>query len=122
VISESTIEPATVSDIVTRVEALYRDGWRLAQIGCTRTADGAEINYSFDKALTLRTLRVTLKSLQETLPSVSRVCFPAFHYENEIHDLFGIPVDGMAIDYKGDFYRKAHPAPFAKPPEEKKDV
>jgi ech hydrogenase subunit D len=28
-------------------------------------------------------------------------------YENEIHDLFGVPVDGLAIDFKGNFYKTA---------------
>ena len=36
----------------------------------------------------------------------------ALLYENEMHDLFGINVKNMAIDYKGTFYRTAVKTPF----------
>ena len=40
--------------------------------------------------------------------------FPAaFLYENEIHDLFGIAIEGINHDYNGKLYRTAVEAPFA---------
>ena len=39
----------------------------------------------------------------------------AFIYENEMHDLFGIPVRGMNIDYKGTLIRTAVRYPFGMP-------
>jgi ech hydrogenase subunit D len=36
-------------------------------------------------------------------------------YENEIHDLFGVPVDGLTIDFKGNFYKTAVKYPFGSP-------
>jgi len=40
----------------------------------------------------------------------------SFIYENEMHDLFGIPVRGMNIDFKGTFIRTAVKYPFSQPP------
>jgi ech hydrogenase subunit D len=34
-------------------------------------------------------------------------------YENEIHDLFDIQVDGMAVDFHGNLYKTAIKHPFA---------
>jgi ech hydrogenase subunit D len=40
----------------------------------------------------------------------------AFIYENEMHDLFGIQVRGMNIDFKGTLIRTAVKHPFGQPP------
>jgi len=39
----------------------------------------------------------------------------AFVYENEMHDLFGIRVRGMNIDFKGTFIRTSIKYPFSVP-------
>ncbi len=57
----------------------------------------------FDKEYRFENLRLVLQE-GGTLPSISAVYFGAFIYENEIHDLFGIMVTGMNIDFKGTLY------------------
>jgi len=100
-----------MDELVPRTEQMKKDGCRLVQIGCTKVGDDYEINYTFDKDYVLTNLRITIK--QDTvLPSVSSVYFGAFVYENEIHDLYGIKVAGMNIDFGGHFYRTTIKQPF----------
>ena len=106
-----TILPVTIEDLTSKVKMYFEQGYRLVQIGATKT-DVFEMNYSFDKAYELVNLKVTLSSLDTAIPSISGVYWNAFLYENEIHDLFGIPIDGIAVDYKGNFYRTSVKMPF----------
>jgi ech hydrogenase subunit D len=55
---------------------------------------------------------VQLTANDLVLPSISGVYFSAFLYENEIHDLFGISITDIALDYKGKFYQTAGKFPF----------
>jgi ech hydrogenase subunit D len=42
------------------------------------------------------------------------VIYPgAFLYENEIHDLFGVTIRHIAVDYLGTLYRTALMTPFS---------
>ena len=54
----------------------------------------------------------------EILPSISGICFAAVVVENEIQDLFGITISGLAIDYEKHFILAADaPArPFCRVP------
>lgn len=90
------ITPAT---LVAGVQALRTEGWRLVQIGVTKLGDQFEVNYSFDRDRIFKNLRITMPVAGARLPSVSGVYWCAFLYENEIHDLFGLAFDGMAIDF-----------------------
>ena len=112
-IEEQPLIPVTVERLVPEIQALRTDGWRLVQIGVTVVGDTFEVNYSFDRELHFRNLRLTVSSTNARLPSVSGVYFCAFLYENEIHDLFGISFDGLALDFKGSFYKTAKHFPFA---------
>lgn len=102
--------------LVTNVLRLRHDGWRLAQIGVTKIGDTIELNYSFDRALKFQNLRLTAPAAGLRVPSISDVYWCSFLYENEIHDLYGIDFDGLAVDYKGSFYRTAQKFPFATSP------
>jgi ech hydrogenase subunit D len=84
-------------DLLKEVKKYKDDGFRLVQIGAT-TADGFELNYSFDK--------------EAVIKSVSGIYWNAFLYENEISDLFGIKIEGIAVDYGGNFYRTSVKSPF----------
>ena len=93
---------------------MKKEGNRLVQIWCTGVEEGYEINYSFDKDYKFQNLRILIK--QDTVvPSISGVYWGAFIYENEIHDLFGITVAGMNIDFKGTLYKTAVKYPFSIP-------
>jgi len=99
-------------DLVKKVSEMSAFGYRLIQISCTKTVLGIEINYSFDKNYEFINLRLTLSAPDETIPSVSKVYLSAVLYENEMHDLFGVKVEGMILYYKGYFYRTSVKTPF----------
>jgi len=106
-------------ELVGAVAGLRAMGYRLVQICCTTLPDAYEMNYSFDRDYRFKNLRFTVKTGEE-VPSVSCIYWNAFLYENEIHDLFGIPIANIVIDYRGTLYRTRIPTPFktaAKPAE-----
>jgi len=101
-------------EVLSRAADMSQQGYRLAQMHCTTLKDQAlpyEVNYSFAKDLELYNLRVVLGE-QEILPSISEIHPAAFLYENEIHDLFGVKVENMSIDYDGRLYTTTVPTPF----------
>ncbi|MGB8309112.1 MAG: NADH-quinone oxidoreductase subunit C [Methanoregula sp.] len=109
---QQTTIAVSIDELVSRTAQMKKDGCRLVQIGCTKLGDDFEINYVFDKDYVMTNLRITAK--QDTvIPSVSSVYFGAFVYENEIHDLYGITVSGMNIDFGGQFYRTTIKQPFS---------
>jgi ech hydrogenase subunit D len=107
-----TIVPITVGEIVSKAEQAKKAGNRLVQIGCTKIGETFEIIYSYDKDYQLSNYRVTVRQ-EEEIPSISGVYWGAFVYENEIHDLYGIHVKGINIDFKGTFYKTAIKHPFS---------
>jgi len=112
---QQIIVPTEVGKLIGGVERFRNEGYRLVQIGCTKVGDLYEINYCFDKDYHLEVLRITIGADTE-VPSISGMYWNAFIYENEMHDLFGIQVRGMNIDFKGTLIRTAEKYPFSKPP------
>jgi ech hydrogenase subunit D len=115
-----TVQPQTttiidVGKLVGSVEHFRNEGYRLVQIGCTKTGDLYEINYSFDKDYHFENIRIIVSADTE-VPSISGMYWNSFIYENEMHDLFGIQVRGMNIDFKGTLFRTAVKFPFSQPP------
>jgi len=107
-----TITPISVGDVVAKAEEAKKSGHRLVQIGCTKIGDDFEILYVYDKDYALLSYRITVKA-DVTIPSISGVYWGAFVYENEIHDLYGLTVTGINIDFKGTFYKTAIKHPFS---------
>lgn len=105
------IRPVAVGDLVGEIQKMKDEGRRLVQIGCVKT-DRLEISYSFDRDYELVTLRLEIPDTETPIPSITGVYLAAFHYENELHDLFGVQVEGIAVDYKGKFYRTTVKTPF----------
>jgi ech hydrogenase subunit D len=99
--------------LLARVRDLREQGWRLVQIGATPLGETIELNYSFDRASKFLNLRLSLPAATAHVPSVSSIYWCAFIYENEMHDLFRVRVDGIAVDYKGKFYKTTVPYPFS---------
>ena len=52
----------------------------------------------------------------DEIVSISDIYAPAYLYENEMHDLFGITVKMMSMDYHGNLYRIKNRAPYRKEP------
>ncbi len=111
-IPEQAIEPIGVEALVEKVREKKQQNWRLVQIGATRLPDQFQLTYSFDLESRLVSLRVHLPAANPRLPSISSIYGCAFLYENELHDLFGITVEGLTVDFKGNFYQTAVKFPF----------
>lgn len=108
---QATVDVA-LNDLIREIEGVHADGYRLVQIGCTDIGEAYEINYSFDKGYHLKNLRLTVTPDVE-IPSISGLYWGAFVYENELHDLYGIQVIGMNIDFKGTFFKTAEKYPLS---------
>lgn len=111
-LEEQPLESVDLPKLIGRV-AFYRDqGYRLVQVSCTKVEEGFEITYSFDRDDSFQNVRVVAPREAE-VPSISGIYWGAFVYENEMHDLFGVDVRGMNINFKGNFIRTAVKNPFA---------
>lgn len=112
---EQPIEVIGIETLMDRVAAKKIEGTRLVQIGCAVVEGTNEITYSFeDRDHRLTNLRIVVEP-GGTLPSITPVYWGAFVYENEIHDLYGLTVTGINVDYGGHFYATKVPFPFAAP-------
>ena len=117
-IESPVIEIIPIESLLEKVRALRDGGFRVVQISATRLTDGVEITYSFERNARLQNLRLHLPGEAPHLPSVSGIFPCVVLYENEIHDLFNVTVEGLAVDFQGKFYRTTVPFPFGstKPP------
>ena len=109
--SEEMISIIGPGSLVPDVLKIKHDGYRLIQICAVKVSNGYELTYSFGKDYDINNLRMTIEPGTEII-SISNIYAPAFLYENEIHDLFGIKIKLKTLDYKGNFYRISESAPF----------
>ena len=91
---------------------------RLDRLEMTRLAvhgdERFEVIYSFVEDTTGRIVSLRLNiARDEQVPSVSELFPCAFVFENEMHDLYGVHVTGISIDFQGGFYHVHYPQPMA---------
>jgi ech hydrogenase subunit D len=106
------IEPGALRD---RAQQLRDAGFRMVQVGAARLPEAVEVTYSFDLHDSLHHLRVSVPADSPRLPSVSSIYPCVVLYENEIHDLFGVEIEGLALDFHGNLYKMAVKFPFGSP-------
>jgi len=111
-IEEQKMITLNAGDLVEQAKGMKSSGHRLVQICCAKIGETIEVNYSFDKDYSFTNLRIVLKLDNLKIDSISGIYLQALLYENEMHDLFGVEVKNMAIDYKGTFYRTSMKTPF----------
>ncbi len=107
--------------LVSRTQEFKDKGWRFAQCCASRDGEATfELVYSFvdDATSEVANLRLSI-SANDEVPSVGAIYPAAFMFENEMHDLYGIAVTNMNLDYQGGFYRLHIPAPMAQAPQAK---
>ena len=111
-IQTEPINDMPVPAIISTADEMKGEGYRLAAITAA-TVEGQqyEVTYSFGLDGNLQHYRVVI-SPGDVLPSISGIYPGAFVYENEMHDLFGIEVHGLRLDYKGTFIRTHIRYPF----------
>ena len=107
----------TLEGLLNAVAAKEPLGYRFVTITCIDLGEAFDLIYHFDKDYVLYNLRLKL-ARNEELPSISSIYFAAVLVENELKDLFGIPVTGLVIDYEGKLLlaEGAPPNPMRKRP------
>jgi ech hydrogenase subunit D len=115
---EQSLEQIDVEILLDRVRSLRAEGYRLVQVCATRLPEEFELTYSFDRDQRLQSLRLLLPAANPRVPSICAIYGCVLLYENEMHDLFGIQVEGMTVNFQGNLYRTAVKFPFGstKPP------
>lgn len=93
-------------------EERKEQGWRYVQILAVNTETGVDLVYSFMKDGELANFVIRNVTSEDTVPSISDLYLEAFVCENEIHDLFGLSIAGIAIDFGGTFYDLAVKEPM----------
>ena len=104
--------PLTVGELPGLARHFKDEGCRFVQMLCVRTDDGTDMLYTFmdDGCLKNYTIKDVKKGTR--IPSISDVYLNAFFFENEAHDLFGIDVEGIVLDFDGRFYDLSHSEPM----------
>jgi ech hydrogenase subunit D len=110
--ADQTFETVPLEALLEKVGEMRKQGYRLVQIGATRLPEHVELTYSFDLDLRLANLRLQVPAAEARVPSISSIYWCAFLYENEMHDLFNVQVDGMAVDFHGHLYETTVKFPF----------
>src|SRR5664279_6402811 len=110
--ADQILQTIPVEALLETVGKLSKEGYRLVQIGATRLPEHVELTYSFDLESHLTNLRFQVLAEGARLPSITSIFWCAFLYENELHDLFNVQVDGMAVDFHGHLYETNVKFPF----------
>src|SRR5208283_3895432 len=120
---EQTLAVIPVAELLESVRGMRGRGARLVQICATTLPGQFELTYSFDFDGRLDSLRVQVPREDPRVPSIGSIYGCAFLYENEMHDLFNLQVEGMTVDFHGNLYHTAvkyafgeTKVPAAKPP------
>ena len=110
---EYEIEEIEVNSLVDRSKELIDSGYRFSQASAAYVDDKFELSYSFSNYdnYGLLNLRVVIDTDTE-VKSITEVVPAAVFYENEMHELFGVKIVDIAIDYKDRLYRIKSECPF----------
>lgn len=105
------IRPITMAEFFPTVIQMKMENWRLVQICAVRIEEGYELSYSFSQRYHMVTLRL-VTGLNEPVSSITQVYPCAFLQENEMAELFGVPVQSISLDYRNKLYRIDQEFPF----------
>lgn len=100
---------AEVHDLAAR---RAEEGWRYVQILTVNTEEGIDLVYSYMKDGLLENDTVAAVGADDAVPSITDLFLEAFVCENEIHDLYGVAIENIAIDFGGMFYQLAEKVPM----------
>ncbi len=106
-----TIRSISAAELMPSVLEIKQRGLRLTQMCSARLEDGYELDYSFTDGYEMETLQFNIGT-DEEIPSISAVYAPAFLYENEIKELFGVKINMISVDFQNKLYRIDAEAPF----------
>lgn len=109
-------EDISIDDILSVAEREHEAHSRFVQVLCINGEEGIDLVYSYQKTAdhgyAVHNYCVHGVKPETHIPSVTGFYLVAFPFENEAHDLFGVQVDDIAIDFKGGFYKVAMDKPM----------
>ena len=105
------------AELFNTVWARKQEGCRFITITCLDNGAGHTVFYHFDRGYQMVHVKIELQPA-EPLRSISGLYVAATLAENELQDMFGITVHGLAIDYRGKLLlaEGAPAAPLSKAP------
>lgn len=116
-----------IDELLPHVQALKGAGARFVQMHAERNVDDGtyRLLYTFinvraaqehiaqDGSYAIENLVVEGIDRYQEIPSISSYYPAVFPFENEAHDLFGLAVTDMQIDFKGFFYQVSTAEPMS---------
>ena len=102
-----TFETIELADLTSRVADFKERGYGFVQLCATTLEASCELLYTFsDPERTDPGLTGIIVEVPDGthVPSITEWYPAAFVFENETHDLFGIDVEGINLDFEGEFY------------------
>ena len=105
--------PLKLAEVPSLSDRMKSEHARFVQILAVNTDAGVDLVYSFmmdGGALCNYEVKGVKKT--DVVPSITGNFLAAFVFENEIHDLFGVTIEGIAIDFGGKFYQLAQSEPM----------
>ena len=98
---------ASVDQVVAMAADFKEKGYAFVQMCASTLEDSVELLYTFQDPTygvkALQGVRVNVPDGQ-SCPSITGSYPAAFVFENETHDLFGVNITGINIDFAGEFY------------------
>ena len=119
--------PVGIEELLPHVQALKGVGARFVQMHAERNVDDGSYRlvYTFinvraaqehiaqDGSYAIENLVVEGIDQYQEIPSISSYYPAVFPFENEAHDLFGLAITDMQIDFKGFFYQVSTAEPMS---------
>lgn len=116
-----------IEELLSHVQALKGVGARFVQMHAERNVDDGSYRlvYTFinvraaqehiaqDGSYAIENLVVEGIDQYQEIPSISSYYSAVFPFENEVHDLFGLAITDMQIDFKGFFYQVSTAGPMS---------
>lgn len=116
-----------IEELLSHVQALKGVGARFVQMHAERNVDDGSYRlvYTFinvraaqehiaqDGSYAIENLVVEGIDQYQEIPSISSYYPAVFPFENEAHDLFGLAITDMQIDFKGFFYQVSTAEPMS---------
>lgn len=116
-----------IDELLSHVQALKGVGARFVQMHAERNVDDGtyRLVYTFinvraaqeyiahDGSYAIENLVVEGVDQYQEIPSISSYYPAVFPFENEAHDLFGLAITDMQIDFKGFFYQVSTAEPMS---------
>lgn len=124
---EAIYTTVAIDELLAHVQALKGAGARFVQMHAERCVDDGSYRlvYTFinvraaqehiaqDGGYALENLVVEGIDQYQEIPSISSYYPAVFPFENEAHDLFGLAITDMQIDFKGFFYQVSTAEPMS---------